>query len=173
VSSFIPDGPPGGIGYKAIEIKQAFLEDALAGYRSEQTPGTYQAQIIDLLAENGAAEIGMTRGKVDDRAAYQLRFTWSGVPVEIVQVALPTRTRTESARKQAERQALYHLLNEIRFELERRHFHPELPAFIPYMIAPTQAGPMAVWQMIKSAQQLALPSPKLDDVIEAVFEEVK
>ncbi len=163
--NFIPDGPPGGIGYKAVEFKQAYLEDRLAGYESTQTLGTYQAQIIDLLTENGATEISIVRGKADDRAAYRLRFMWSGVAVEIVQVALPTRTKTEKAGKQAERQALYHLVNELRFELERRHFHPELPAFVPYMLAPTKAGPMAVWEMIKNAQQLALPQPVESEVV--------
>lgn len=165
MSNFIPDSPPGGIGYKAVAFKQAHLEDRLAGYESTQTLGTYQAQIIDVLSSHGATEIGLTRGQVDDRAAYRLRFFWSGVPVEIVQVALPTHTKTDKARKQAERQALYHLANEVRFELERRHFHPELPAFIPYMLAPTKKGPTPVWQMIKDAQTLALPEPVESEVV--------
>ncbi len=164
-NAFIPDGPPGGVGYKAVAFKQAALEDRLAGYESTQTLGTYQAQIIDTLTANGATEISILRGKVEDRAAYRLRFMWSGVPIEIVQVALPTRTKTETARKQAERQALYHLVNELRFELERRHFHPELPAFVPYMLAPTKAGPVPVWQFIRDAQQLALPEPVESEIV--------
>jgi len=161
VNDFIPDRSPGGSGYQSVGFEQAALEDRLAGYASTQKPATYTTQIIELLVEAGATEISLLRGSVNERCAYRLQFFWGGMPVEIVQVALPSRVNTAATHRQAERQALYHLLNELRFELERRHFHPDMPAFVPYMLAPAQNGsPVAVWQLLKEAQRLAIAAPK-------------
>lgn len=137
---FIPDEPPSGLGYKAVGFEQAYLEDKLAGYESTKAPEFYKNEILTLLAQAGATNVFIQRGQVQGRTAYLLHFGWGGADVRIVQVALPTRTSTERAQRQAERQALYHLLNEIRFELERRHFHPDYPAFVPYMLSEAKAG---------------------------------
>jgi hypothetical protein len=160
---FIPDAPPGGVGYKEITVQQACLEDGLAGYTSQRSLKSYQQEIIERLEQAGATNIYFQSGMVDGRRAWLLTFIWGAVPVRIVQVALPTRADTDRARQQAERQALYHLLNELRFELERRHFHPDRPAFVTYMIAP--GTDKTVGEIIADADALVLPDASQEMIL--------
>ena len=126
------------LGYKSLQYQQSYLEDGLSGYTSKRNPGKWANEIYELLTTAGADNIGITYGMAETRPAARLRFVWENVPVEIVQVTLPIRSNiTKVKEDQAMRQAFYHLYNEVRFELERRHFHPDTPAFVTYMLTPS------------------------------------
>lgn len=169
MSDFVPDAPPGGVGYKTVAFEQAHLEDRLSGYTATKKVERYRREIIELLDKAGASAISIQRGYsvTQERVAYQLTFWWGAVDVRITQVTLPCRVDTERNREQAERQALYHLLNELRFELERRQFHPELPAFVTYMLAPGGNGEArpTVGEAIAEALPLALPQVEPTQIV--------
>lgn len=124
------------LGYKSLRLDQAYLEDGLSGYTTGRSIATLEREIYDLLIAAGAEQVGLIYGTAENRKAIRLRFIWENVPTEILQVALPIRMRkTKIKEEQTVKQALFHLHNEVRFELERRHFHPNSPAFVTYMIA--------------------------------------
>lgn len=149
----------GRLGYKAIGYDQAYYEDGLAGYKSGRSPDALIKEIFGMLTDAGAKYIDLRHGSAEGRPAYQLRFQWLGVGVEVLQVALPIRDRkTPNKISAAKRQALYHLLNEIHFELGRRHFHPDLPAFVPYMIG---KGGVTIGSMVADNEPMRLENPEL------------
>ncbi len=144
------------LGYKSLHYKQSCLEDGLSGYTSKRSPGKWASEINDLLTAAGADHIGIMYGMAETRPAARLRFVWENVPVEIVQVTLPIRGKITRVREdQAMRQAFYHLYNEVRFELERRHFHPNTPAFVTYMLTPSGD---TIAQLITNNAPLAIAS---------------
>ena len=126
------------LGYKSLQHTQSYLEDGLSGYTSHRSPSKWLQEISELLASAGADHTIITHGTAEARPAIRLQFIWENVPIEIIQVTLPIRNKTTKTKQdQAMRQAFYHLYNEVRFELERRHFHPNTPAFVTYMLTPS------------------------------------
>lgn len=170
MGEFIPDKPEinPNMRYQAIGLKQAYLEDGLVGYKTTQDPNSYIGEILTMLREAGARRMDIISGMVDKRPAYKLTFEWGGVDVEITQVTLPIKQNSPSKTEQAKKQALFHLFNEVRMELERRHFHPDMPAFVPYMIPPGQPDGQRLTfaKLIAMANTLALPSPVEGEVVE-------
>lgn len=170
MGEFIPDKPEvnPNMRYQAIGLKQAHLEDGLAGYQSGKSPDSYIGEILTMLREAGARRMDVITGMVDNRPAYKLSFEWGGVDVEITQVALPLKQKSPAKIEQSKKQALFHLFNEVRMELERRHFHPDMPAFVPYMIPPGQPDGQRLTfaNLIAMANTLALPSPVEGEVVE-------
>lgn len=168
--NFIPDSQPSEkpnrLGYAAIKLEQAYLEDGLAGYTTTQTEKKLQGEIMSLLISAGATDVSITPGKVDKRMAFRLRFVYEGILREIIQVALPTRTRTDRSTAQAQRQALFNLHDSIRMELERRHYQPNIPAFVAYMLMPGENRTLA--QMVANNDIPALPAEV--DVLELAGE---
>ncbi len=146
------------LGYKSLRLDQAYLEDGLSGYTTGRSIKTLEREIYDLLNAAGAEQVGMVYGMAEKRKAIRLRFIWENVPAEILQVALPIRVRmTKIKLEQTIKQALFHLLNEVRFELERRHFHPNSPAFVTYMIA---RNGLTIGQMVAENAPLQLVGGK-------------
>ena len=142
------------LGYKSLSLQQAYLEDGLSGYTTGRSVKTLEREISDLLLTAGAEEVNLVYGTAEGRKAIRLRFIWESVPTEILQVALPIRVRkTTKKMEQSIKQALYHLLNEVRFELERRHFHPKTPAFVTYMIG---RGGLTIGQLVAENAPLQL-----------------
>ncbi|MBN1284114.1 MAG: hypothetical protein JXB47_01810, partial [Anaerolineae bacterium] len=95
------------LGYKAIAFEQAHWEDRLAGCACEKPASYYEKEIYELLSNAGASHITLQHGKAVGRAAIRLHLVWGSVPVEIVQVALPTQSESENVNDKALRQALY------------------------------------------------------------------
>jgi hypothetical protein len=142
------------LGYKSLSLQQAYLEDGLSGYTTGRSVKTLEREISDLLLAAGAEEVNLIYGTAESRKAIRLRFVWENVATEILQVALPIRVRKTTLKlEQSIKQALYHLLNEVRFELERRHFHPNSPAFVTYMIA---KGGLTIGQLVAENAPLQL-----------------
>lgn len=166
---FIPDTQPSEkpnrLGYAALKLVQAYLEDGLAGYRTERSEQALEFELFSLLKSAEAVDISITAGKVDGRPAYRLRFVYEGLTREIVQVALPTRTKTARAITQSKRQAIFNLVESIRMELERRHYQPNIPAFVGYMLMPGENRTLA--QMVATNDVPALPAG--DAVIDGEF----
>lgn len=151
--NFVPDrkmGEANKLGYVATSFPQAHLEDGFEGYTTTQNEKKLSGEIVALLMDAGATEISMTPGTVTGRAAFQLRFKFSGVYHQITQVALPCRTRSDRNLQQAKRQALYHLLRQLRSDLERRHYQPTIPPFIAYMIP--QGSPVSFGEYIQRGE---------------------
>ncbi len=146
------------LGYKSLSQEQAYLEDGLSGYTTGRSVKALEREIYELLATAGAEGIILMYGTAENRKAIRLRFIWENVAAEILQVALPIRVRKTTIKvEQSIKQALYHLLNEVRFELERRHFHPNSPAFVTYMIA---RNGMTIGQMVAENAPLQLARGK-------------
>jgi hypothetical protein len=146
------------LGYKSLSLQQAYLEDGLSGYSTKRNVKTLEREIYELLCAAGAEQVGLIYGTAENRKAIRLRFIWENVPAEILQVALPIRVRkTRIKQEQTIKQALYHLHNEVRFELERRHFHPNSPAFVTYMIA---RDGLTIGQMVAENAPLQLARGK-------------
>jgi hypothetical protein len=153
---------PNRLGYRALKLVQAYLEDGLAGYTTSKTERSLQGDIMGMLSEAGAEDVSITPGLSKARDAFRLRFTYEGLLREMVQVCLPQRTRTDRAKQQARKQALYNLHESIRMELERRHYQPDVPAFIGYVLTPGENRTLA--EIISSNE---LPHLLLADVIDA------
>lgn len=166
---FIPDTKPSEkpnrLGYAALKLAQAYLEDGLAGYTTERNEKKLQDELLSLLNSAGATDVSITPGKFNERPAFRLRFIYEGLAREVIQVALPAKSKTERALTQTKRQALFNLVQSIRMELERRHYQPNIPAFVGYILMPGQK--QTIGEIITENKIYLLSAG--DEVIEGEF----
>lgn len=150
---------PNRLGYAALKFVQAYLEDGLMGYTSKRLEDAIKGDILNMLTHAGAEAITLKSGThpITKRPAFLLTFVWGGLNMRIVQVALPTKVKTETALKQSRRQALLNLYESIRMELERRHYQPGLVPFASYILPPGETRTLSEIMASDDIPKLAAP----------------
>lgn len=141
---FQPDSPAG----KEIEVP--FFEDARAdvapGYDIRRPIQDLKSDVINVLAQLGAADIHIQSGKFEYRKpgvtngaryGFLIQFTVYGQPAQMQVAGLPMRqTDTEVKREKVLRQALFVVHLQLKAMITVRVFSPGSAPLIQYVLVP-------------------------------------
>lgn len=156
----MPEFKPDPTGKRrGIAFEQAYFEDGLDGASVERPLEAIETELKTLLASIGAFGVILAPGTSEGRAAFQLTFSVGQVDYRMVQVSLPLRSKpTKNRLATARKQALWQLLQYLKFQLQRRHFVPDEPIFLAHILTPpNEQGVRRTVAEIAATQYLLAP----------------
>lgn len=126
-------------------IKAPYFEDARAdiapGYSTRKTERALRDEIIHAISAMGGGGVVFIEGTYLDesgrkRYGWLIEFNYEGHNGRIQVAALPIKIDTGQKQKQAMRQALYVVVQQLKAQLTAQVFSPGYMAITPYLLIP-------------------------------------